>query len=87
MLRAFVINDDDLYAANDQAEAIRLYREGAVSDDEPEPDVVELSAEELDRRQPLFDENEHPIDGETTSVREMLIEHGDEPGWLAATRW
>ena len=47
----------------------------------------ELTDEELDVRYPAFDEDERPIEGETISVREMLVEHGDRPGWLCGSDW
>lgn len=80
-MKAFVINDDDLYAANDAAEARSLWSK--MVDDEPEPCIEELTDAQLDVRHPAFDEDERPIPGETISVREMLEQHGDEPGWLA----
>ncbi len=70
-MKVFLINDDDLYAANDEAEG-------------PDPIIEELTEAQLDRRHPAFDEDERPIPGRTISVREMLAEHGDSPGWLAA---
>lgn len=82
-MKVFAINDDDLYAANDAAEALSLYR--GMVDDEPEPIIEELTDAQLDHRHPAFDEDERPIPGETISVREMLEQHGDEPGWLAGT--
>ena len=88
MLKVYKCDDSDLYAANDAEEAKRLWRE-QVGDDEvmDEEYPLELTDEELDRRYQAFDEDERPIEGETTSVREMLAEHGDEPGWLAGSDW
>ena len=82
-MKVFSINDDDLYAANDAAEARSLW--SSMGDDELEPNIEELTDAQLDVRYPAFDEDERPIEGQTTSVREMLAEHGDEPGWLAGT--
>jgi hypothetical protein len=82
-LKAFQIGDD-LYAANSAEQAAQLFTEqtGDACDEE----VRELTDDELDAPQPEYDEDEQPTD-DTTSVRQMLREHGDEPGWLAATRW
>ena len=80
-MKVFAINDDDLYAAHDAAEARSLW--SGMVDDEPEPCIEELTDEQLDVRCPAFDEDERPIPGKTISVREMLEQHGDEPGWLA----
>ena len=49
--------------------------------------LSELTDEELDVRYPAFDEDERPIEGQTTSVREMLTEHGSEPSWLCGRDW
>lgn len=88
MLKAYKCNDSDLYAANDIEEAKRLWREQVGSDELMDDEYpLELTDEELDHRYPAFDEDERPIEGETTSVREMLAEHGDEPGWLAGSDW
>ena len=88
MLKAYQCDDSDVYAANDAEEAKRLWREH-VGGDEPMDDDYprELDDEELDKRYPAFDEDERPIEGETTSVREMLAEHGDTPGWLCGSGW
>lgn len=85
MLKAFACDDSDLYAARDADEAIRLWKEhnGETAEmDDGYP--VELSDEDLDKPIPAFDENENRT-GEMTSVRQFLIEHGDEPGWLAGS--
>ena len=88
MLKAYQCDESDVYAANDVEEAKRLWREH-VGGDEPMDDDYprELDDEELDKRYPAFDEDERPIEGETTSVREMLAEHGNEPGWLCGSGW
>lgn len=88
MLKAYQCDEYDLYAAHDAEEAKRLWHEQCGHDDPMEDEYPrELTGEELDRRQPAFDEDGDPIKGETTSVREMLAEHGDEPGWLAGSEW
>lgn len=86
MLKAFACDDSDLYAAENAEQAAALYRECSgegTEDGYPR----ELTDAELDIRYPAFDEDERPIEGQTTSVREMLAEHGDEPGWLAGSDW
>lgn len=86
MLKAYQCTDDDLYAAESAEQAAKLCEEHTGEPcDEGYP--RELDDAELDARQPAFDEDENQIEGETTSVREMLAEHGDEPGWLAGSRW
>lgn len=71
--------DDELYAAFDALQASALHKDqvGEAPDEQRE-----LSEKELDAPQPEFDENEQPTGG-TTTIRQMLAEHGDEPGWLA----
>ncbi len=81
-MKVFLINDDDLYAANDEAEALAIYKQYPFPG--PDPIIEELTEAQLDRRHPAFDEDERPISGRTISVREMLAEHGGRPGWLAA---
>lgn len=86
MLKAYACDDSDLYAAESAEQAAQLYRDQV--GEEPEDGYPrELDDEELDKRQPAFDEYERVIEGETTSVREMLAEHGNEPGWLAGSTW
>jgi hypothetical protein len=85
-LKAFACDDTELYAAASAEQAAELYKvdygEGC---DGGSP--RELTDAELDKRHPAFDENERPIEGQTRSVREMLAEHGSEPGWLATSEW
>lgn len=85
MLKAFACTDEDLYAAESAEQAAQLCREQT---GEPCDDGYprELTDAELDAPQPEFDEDERETGG-TTSVRQMLAEHGDEPGWLAGSRW
>jgi len=87
-LKAYACDDSDIYAARDEAEAARLWHE-TVGEDEVMDDgyPCELTDAELDVRYPAFDENENRIEGETTSIREMLAEHGSEPGWLCGSEW
>lgn len=80
MLKAFEFDDGDLYAAENPEQASRLYSENVGY--EPCDTPRELTDIELDATQPSFDENGDP-DGGTTSVRQMLAEFGNEPGWLA----
>lgn len=87
VLKAFQCDDSDLYAARDAAEAERLWHEQCGDDPLDEGYPRELTDAELDVRHQAFDEDERPIDGETISVREMLAEHGSEPGWLAGSNW
>jgi len=85
MLKAFRCTDMDLYAAKDAQQAAEVFEEHTgdkVEDGYPD----ELTDAELDAEQPEFDENENRTGG-TTSIRQMLAEHGDEPGWLAGSAW
>lgn len=86
MLKAYACDDIDLYAAESAEQAAKLYEEHT---GEPPDDgyPTELTAADLDKRYSAFDEDENPIEGQTTSVREMLVEHGSEPGWLAGSEW
>lgn len=86
MLKAYACDDSDIYAANSSEEAKRLWLD-MVGEDELMEDgyPVELDDEDLDKRYPAFDENENPIEGQTVSIREMLADHGDEPGWLCGS--
>lgn len=82
-LKAFQCSDNDWYAAKDAAEASLLHAD--LCGDAPEdPYPAELTDEELDRPLPEFDEDEQQT-GNMTSLRQILAEHGDEPGWLAGT--
>lgn len=85
-LKAFQCGDEAIYAARDAAEAAALYR-AQTGEVEPldEGYPVELSEAELDRRYPVFDEDEQCVPGQTFSIRELLAELGDTPGWLCAT--
>lgn len=87
MLKAYAVDDSDLYAASSPEEAIRVYREHCGEDIEVTAGYpIELSDEDLDKPIPAFDEDERPT-GEMTSVRQFLIEHGDEPGFLATSEY
>jgi len=86
MLKVYYCDDSDLFAAESTDQAADLYEE--MTGDRPDEGYPrELTDTELDVRYPAFDENERPIEGQTTSVREMLAENGDEPGWLAGSEW
>lgn len=86
MLKAYLCTDDDLYAAENAEQAAKLHEE--ITGDPCEDGFPqELSDIALDAPQPAFDEDERQIPGKKTSVRQMLAEHGDEPGWLAGSRW
>lgn len=88
MLKAYQCDDSDVYAAHDAEEAKRLWRELVGADEPMDEDYPrELDDAELDKRYPVFDEDERPIEGQTTSVREMLAEHGSKPGWLCGSDW
>ncbi|NMW26248.1 hypothetical protein HFP05_18330 [Rhodanobacter denitrificans] len=81
MLKAYYCDDMDLYAAESAEQAAQVYEEH--TNDRPDEGYPrELTDAELDAPQPEFDENEERTGG-TTSIRQMLAEHGDEPGWLA----
>lgn len=81
MLKVYRCGDEDLYAAENAEQARKLCEEMT---GEPLADeyLQELTDAELDAEQPEFDEDERQTGG-TTTVRRMLAEHGDEPGWLA----
>lgn len=85
MLKAFACTDYDLYAAASLEQARAL---AEVDVGEPCEDGYprELSDSELDASVPEFDDNERET-GRMTSVRQMLAEHGDDPGWLAGSDW
>lgn len=83
MLKAFSCDDSDLYAAENAEQAERVYEE-MTGEHCAEGYPQELSDAELDVPYPEFDENEQQTGG-TTSIRQMLVEHGDAPGWLAGS--
>lgn len=86
-LKVFECDDSDIFAARDADEAVRLWREMVGEDEELESGYPrEWTDEELDKRVQAFDEDERPIEGETTSAREWLAE-ATEPGWLAGSNW
>lgn len=82
-LKAFQCSDNDWYAAKDAKEAAELH-EDLCGDAPEDPYPVELTDEDLDRPLPEFDEDEQET-GIMTSIRKMLVEHGESPGWLAGT--
>jgi hypothetical protein len=86
MLKVYYCDDFDMFAAESADQAADLYEE--MTGDRPDESYPrELTDAELDVRYPAFDEDERPIEGQTISVREMLAENGDEPGWLAGSDW
>ena len=85
MLKAYAGTDCDLYAA-ESAEQARVLCEEQMGEPCDEGYPRELTDAELDAPQPEFDEDERPTGGKT-SIRQMLAEHGDEPGWLAGSVW
>lgn len=86
MLKAFEVSETDTYAAASAEQAAELRRNMCGGDDCDEGYPRELTDAELDREHPAFDEDEQPTGG-TTTIRKMLEEHGDEPGWLCTTAW
>lgn len=82
-LKVFVV-DEELYVATSAAHAAELHV--AHTGDQPDDEPREMTEEELDAPQPEYDEDEAPT-GDTTTVRQMLAEHGDEPGWLAGPNY
>lgn len=86
MLKAYKCSDSEIYAAESLQQAAVIYKDHCGGDpDDGYPE--ELTDEQLDHKYPAFDEDERPIEGETTSIRQMLSEHGDQPGWLAGSEW
>lgn len=85
MLKAYYCDETELFAAENVEQAEQLYAE-IVGERTQEGYPRELTDAELDEIQPEFDENEERT-GNATSIRQMLAEHGDEPGWLAGGIW
>lgn len=84
-LKAFHVSDSEIFVADSLDEAARLHFENCgepCEDDYPD----ELSDAELDREYPEYDEDERPT-GNKTTIRKMLVEHGDEPGLLCCIEW
>lgn len=80
-MKAFQVDDETIFAANDASHAAQLYQDWCgdpCSDGYP----AELTDEQLDHRHPAFDADERPIKGETESAREWLAA-ATEPGFLA----
>ncbi len=86
-LKAFCVGDYDVYAATSAENALEVANEQCGDDINEAEDVREMTEAELDHRYPAFDEDERPIPGQTISVREMLAEHGNEPGWLCGSEY
>jgi hypothetical protein len=84
-LKAYLCDDSDVYAAESADQAAELYEE-MVGELPEEGYPQELSETALDVQYPEFDENEART-GAMTSIRQMLAEHGSEPGWLCGSDW
>lgn len=83
-LKAYQCSDYDWFAAVSAEQAADLYL-AMTGDDEPGDEYPrELTDDELDKEYPDFDENER-LTGGTTTIRQMLAKHGDEPGWLCGS--
>lgn len=86
MLKAYQYNfSSDIYAANDVVGAKILW-DGTIGENKPikEGYLRELSNSELETLFPVIDENGREIEGQEISVREMLENYGETPGWLCA---
>lgn len=82
-LKVFACSDCDLFAAENSEQASRLYEE--MTGEKPiDGYPTALTDADLDAPTPEFDEDENRT-GAMTSIRRMLAEHGDEPGWLAGS--
>ncbi len=79
-MKAYEMDDEPtIYAAHDDVAAAMIYiLDGGEEPQEGYP--RELTAEELDKEIPDYDEDERPT-GETTTIRRML-ELATEPGFL-----
>lgn len=83
VLKVFQCSDSEWYAATSAEQAADLFEE--MTDEKPDEGYpVELTDADLDEPLPAFDEDECPT-GEMTSIRQMLAEHGDEPGRLCGS--
>lgn len=84
-LKVFRCTDNDWYAAKDAEHAARLlYNQTDELPEEGYPE--ELTDAQLDEKIPEFDEDEKPT-GKMTSMRQMLAEHGNDPGWLCGSEF
>ena len=82
-MKAYYINEDEIWAANSLEEAIADYEETSGEKlDNPE-DVREATDAELDTQIKEYDDNEEPT-GDTTSMRQWLREN-TFVGMLATT--
>ena len=84
-LKAYQCDDSDVYAAESTEQASKLYEE-MVGELPEDGYPQELTEKALDVQYPEFDENEEKT-GAMTSIRQMLAEHGNEPGWLCGSEW
>jgi hypothetical protein len=81
VLKAYQVDDMDLYAAYSKDQARRLYK-GETGDDCDDGYPFLVSKKECDRLIPDFDEDENP-NGQMTCISEWL--RTAAPGFLAST--
>lgn len=81
-MQAYEMDDCSIYAAESEAEAIRIYTEDCGEQLDPGY-PRELTDEELDKPQPETDEDERPT-GRMTSIRKWLQEQ-TWPGFLCGS--
>jgi len=72
-MKAYCINDDEIWAAHSLEEAIADYEQTSGEKLENPEDVREATDVELDARIKEYDDNEEPT-GNTVSMREWLRE-------------
>jgi hypothetical protein len=72
-MKAYYINDDEIWAANSLEEAIADYEQTAGEKLENPEDVREATDAELDTQIKEYDDNEEPT-GDTISMRQLLRE-------------
>lgn len=77
--------EGSLWLATDADHVRVLYRDENGEELGELDDVIELSDEELDAKQPEYDEGELPT-GENTTLRKIAKEHG-EAGSFASRQW
>lgn len=82
-LKAFQCDETELFAAVSADQAAELY-EDWTGEAPQAPYPTELTDAQLDEPIPALDEDECET-GEMTSIRQFLVEYGDEPGWLASS--
>ena len=72
-MKAYYINEDEIWAANSIEEAIADYEQTTGEKLESPEDVREVTESELDTQIKEYDENEEPT-GDTISMRQLLRE-------------